>query len=740
MKLAGEIWAGRNLLQMRGKKLKRTVAVLSAAILVSCAAQSRPENGVSTNAEAAAIVSAVKEWVNPYLLRWDIVTEQDGATTYLYAILGKFPSTFSNLQFTFVVDAEARDVVCYGFLPTFVPEARRKAMTEFIFRGEWLYGLSTASIVLDGGGEVRCQAWMPFESFTLQPKETKSRLLGAVLDKLLSFSDGVASVTLGGTPAKVAAGVRRVSAFGDLGWTDEERKKSTKADTKTVMERCFDKDAQITVNQTGNPWMQKLSGSGDGVSVGIINGHFEDVVRDMGGRYDVLPYSLVVRDGMVWNVCTVPDAVPDEAIDKAADWAMQMNERSKCSFFNIDFDTGKMWSHYGLPVSVLPPSDELPPGNLYGARIKVVPVSNVATHSEDLHLAVVKALLRTDDTEGAALASMDALSRQAETVATWLRGHLKDTKWEVSTNGCGKMSVTGVVRGHDPNGDDCSFGFDLDDVGGSLVCRGTLSRAVPEARLAGVKELLFRFESVRNVSLDAVALDKDRTVHCFATVPLLALRDDPSGTIYRLSASVLTSLLDISDAVTRVCREGQKPEEAFKAPGYSPRVVLRLLDTDDDLDDDWDDTYEAEQVIESWFNAFDVKYDRGIESELTVYCRDKGAVGQELQERFVMCGKTVSAQCRLKIDISEDRRRALMDYILSYNATLPTVTLHLAYAAEPGDTLFFQYLMPISVLEARKRNSVAKTHFDRMLDMAHRVALEHSTQIKKVIGNVHDKR
>ena len=192
------------------------------------------------------------------------------------------------------------------------------------------------------------------------------------------------------------------------------------------------------------------------MSVGIINGHFEDVVRDMGGRYDVLPYSLVVRDGMVWNVCTVPDAVPDEAIDKAADWAMQMNERSKCSFFNIDFDTGKMWSHYGLPVSVLPPSDELPPGNLYGARIKVVPVSNVATHSEDLHLAVVKALLRTDDTEGAALASMDALSRQAETVATWLRGHVKDTKWEVSPNGCGKMSGTGVVRGHDPNGDDGS--------------------------------------------------------------------------------------------------------------------------------------------------------------------------------------------------------------------------------------------------------------------------------------------
>ena len=98
-----------------------------------------------------------------------------------------------------------------------------------------------------------------------------------------------------------------------------------------------------------------------------------------------------------------------------------------------------------------------------------------------------------------------------------------------------------------------------------------------------------------------------------------------------------------------------------------------------------------------------------------------------------MCGKTVLAQCRLNLVVPKDRRQALMDYILSYNATRPGVTLHLAYAAEPGDTVFFQYLMPISILEARTRNSVAKVHFDRMLDIAHRFALEKTPQIHGIL-------
>ncbi len=329
------------------------------------------------------------------------------------------------------------------------------------------------------------------------------------------------------------------------------------------------------------------------------------------------------------------------------------------------------------------------------------------------------------------MSNADALFRQAETIATWLRGHLKDTKWVVAANGFGKMSVTGLVRGHRSDVGDCSFGFDLNDTG-TLICRGELPTAVPEARLAEVQKLLFCFESDRNVSLEAVALDKDRKVQCFATVPLLALRDDPTGTIRRLSTRVLPFLLELSDAVGRVCRAGQKPEEAFEAAEY-PHVVARALDPEDHLEDAWDATSEAEEVIESWFKAWGIKYKRGIETELAVYYRDKGDVEQGLQECFVMCGKTVLAQCRLNLVVPKDRRQALMDYILSYNATRPGVTLHLAYAAEPGDTVFFQYLMPISILEARTRNSVAKVHFDRMLDIAHRFALEKTPQIHGIL-------
>ena len=719
-------------MQMTGKKLKRAVAVLSATILVSCAAQSRPESGVSTNAEAAAVAHAVKEWVNPYLLGQDVVTKQEGDTTYLYAILGKFPSTFNNLSFTFVVDAEARDVVCYGFLPTFVPKERRRAMTEFIFRGEWRYGISTASIVLDEGGEVRCQAWMPFESFSLHPHATRARLMGEVIDKLLSFSDGVASVTLGGTPVAAAAGIRRVSAFGDLGWTEEQRKKSTKADTKAVMERCFDKDAQITVDQAGNPWLQRLSGRGDGVSVGIINGRFVDVVRDMGGRYDVLPYSLVVRDGMVWNVCAVPDAVPDEIIAQAADWAMRMNASLKYSLFNIDFDTGKMWSHYALPVSVLPPYDELPPRNSYGARIKVVPVSNVAIHSEDLHLALVEALLRTDDTEGAALSSMESLSQQAMTVATWLRGHLKDTKWEVATNGTGKIVVSGLVRAYGPNVEDCSFAFDLDAAGGVVVCRGELSKAVPEAKLSAVQALLLHYGCSNNPSIGALALGKDRKVHYSASIPLFALRADPKDTIRRLSKAVLISLLRLSDVIVRVCRDGQTPEKALDDADY-PRDVARLLQDSDDDDLDIDATSEEEELIEAWFAALDIKYTPGIETELTVYYRNKGNVGADLQECFVMRRDMVLVQCRLDLKIPEGRREAVNDFALKYNATHPVVSLHMGYGADLGDSIYFQCLMPVSILQERKRNAAAKERFSRILDRVHRAALEMSPKIQEIV-------
>ena len=100
---------------------------------------------------------------------------------------------------------------------------------------------------------------------------------------------------------------------------------------------------------------------------------------------------------------------------------------------------------------------------------------------------------------------------------------------------------------------------------------------------------------------------------------------------------------------------------------------------------------------------------------------------------FVMCGDTVLAQCRLDLVIPESRRSAVNAFALAYNAAHPTVSIHLGYGADPGDSIYFQYLMPVSVLRARKRNSVAKKHFSQMLDMAHRCASETYTAIEEII-------
>ena len=369
------------------KMLKWNVVIFGSALLAGCVTQNHQASGGLVNVGAEVVAQTIAEWIEPYQIL-GITTNQEGCTTYLYSTLGKFPLIFDRLQLTFAIDAEAREVVCYGFLPTVVPDNRRKDMVEFIFRGEWGYGISPASMVLDDGGEVRCQAWIPFESFVRQPKETKWRLMGTVVDKLLSFSDGVATVALGGDPAIAVDKIRRIAAFEGL---DEavELKKAADVDTKIVLERCFERDSEVEVGAIGDKWLEKLSGNGSDVHVGIINARFEDVVRDVGGRYDVLPYSLVVREGMVWNVCCIPESCPPEAIGKVADVLMEKNQKLKYSLYSIDFDTGKIWCHCSLPVSVLPDGHECRTCNLYDVLLKTIPIRSVACDSEELRSAML---------------------------------------------------------------------------------------------------------------------------------------------------------------------------------------------------------------------------------------------------------------------------------------------------------------------------------------------------------------
>ena len=368
-------------------------AWLSAGIVMlsGCISSNRPSDAANVGNEAEEIVSTISSWLEPYRTQFEVTKVQDGGTTYLYGSFGVLPSVFSTLHIVFAVDAEEREVVCYGYLPTMVPEDRRREMIEFIFRGEWEYGISPASIVLDEDGRVRCQAWTPFESFSIQPKETQWRLLGAVVDKLWSFSEGVAAVSVGIDPVEATASIYRTNAFEGR---DEasERSNDVAADTQAVLGRCFEEDSDIIADDDCDPWIRKLSGEDEGVDVGIIHSRFEEVVRDIGGKYDVLSYSLVVRDGMVWNICNVPEVCPDKILNETASVLMGMNQQFKYGLFGIDFDTGKIWCHYELPISVIPDINEHRLENLYCVHIRTVPIQIIAHNSEALNSEMVKAL------------------------------------------------------------------------------------------------------------------------------------------------------------------------------------------------------------------------------------------------------------------------------------------------------------------------------------------------------------
>ena len=373
---------------MRIKSIGCVIAFGIAASLAENAPCAQPSP--STN-EAERIAAEIAGWLKPHQEKSEMVVERGVDDIYMYGSFGSLQSVFSTYGIVVAIYGKDKEVSFFGRLPTVVPQERRAAMLEFVFRGEVEYGISPASMILEDDGRIRCQAWMPFESFTLQPKETKCRLMGSVVDKLWSFSEGVASVALGGDPQDAAAKMRRISNF-EGGDVAAALKKTADADTKAILARCFDKDAQITMGGTGDSWLDRFSGSG-GARVGVINARFEGLVHDIGGRYDVLPYSLVVKDGMVWNICQFPENVPDGIVGKMADILMRKNERLRYSLFGVDFDTGRMWCHYALPVAVIPEGDTDTPRNLYGVFIKTQPVTSVSRNSEELHSTMVNELL-----------------------------------------------------------------------------------------------------------------------------------------------------------------------------------------------------------------------------------------------------------------------------------------------------------------------------------------------------------
>ena len=427
------------------------LGILSAALLAGCIWNNGTRGAADANAEADCIVETITAWLEPYQNRSRMAVNRDGDDIYMYGSFGSLLSIFSTYGITVAIYGKDREVSFIGRLPTVVPKERRAAMLEFLFRGEVEYGVSPASMILEEDGCIRCQAWMPFESFVRQPKETKWRLMGSVIDKLWSFAEGVALVALGGDPEEAVGKLSRITNF-EGGEEAEALRESADADTKAILERCFDKDAEVKMENSGDAWLDRYSQVGRGARVGIINARFEGLVNDIGGRYDVLPYSLVVREGMVWNVCNVPEEAPDCIIGTVADILMRKNESRKYSLYGVDFDTGRIWCHYALPVAVIPECDTDTPRNLYGGniydvRIKTQPIFSISRDSEELHSAMVKALLEDGDgqtatsgnseDEAGPAVELPLVTRMLDAYDAW-----EATRWDLSRT----MSIEAATR------------------------------------------------------------------------------------------------------------------------------------------------------------------------------------------------------------------------------------------------------------------------------------------------------
>ena len=332
-------------------------------------------NGAITSKDASRmekIVSGIIGWLKPYQTN-RFTVENDGKDVYIRGVVGRFPTLFNKYDIVVNLDTESREAVCYGYLPTKVPEERKAEMIEFLFRAECAYGYSPATIVFESDGSVRCHAWSPFSSFDNAPELTMQRLIGSVMEKLFAYSQAVGEVLLGEKGADAASRITPASMF-------EKIESEYRTDMAEVFRICF-RDGEYTTSVEDTDWLESRYGDCLALGIGHIYARIDDVKKEIGGIYEKLEYTLVIRDGMVCNVCQFPVKIPTERLGAVADLAMRLNESFKYAHFGVDFENGKLWCHYSLPVSALAAEDG-EKQNLYPAWIKIQTILNVAKNSE----------------------------------------------------------------------------------------------------------------------------------------------------------------------------------------------------------------------------------------------------------------------------------------------------------------------------------------------------------------------
>lgn len=274
--------------------------------------------------------------------------EQIEGDTYIRATLGNFPGLFCKYDFTFVLSPEDHEVLCYGFLPTLVPDERRTEVAGFLCRAESELGLSPAMLVLDDNGTIRCQSWATYSMFDADPDGTMRHLVEPILTRLDYCSRKIGPVLIGCTeyPRPGEGEAKPVEPKDDGG--------AAARDLQTLLDLLYDEETdEISVGDKGDDWVSRRFGSRTGMPTQYIETNMHGIREYFDAQCDKIGYMLVIREGYVWNISMLPVDIPAERLAAVADLAMRLNSGVKYSLVYVDFDERKVWCQYCVPMSLL---------------------------------------------------------------------------------------------------------------------------------------------------------------------------------------------------------------------------------------------------------------------------------------------------------------------------------------------------------------------------------------------------
>ena len=273
--------------------------------------QTVAENLPAISAEnVAGLAEKAKAWIDD--MEYDaghgisVELRNDGTEAYLHGTIGRFNSIYDSYRMVLALNpTNSGMAVCYGVLPVHVPESKRTAVAEFLFRAEKKLALSPATLVLDEAcGNVIAQAAFPMAALYVAPRDAVEMLVESVALRLIACSRGLQCVVAHDLPPEEVMPL--VNDF-HFNLSQHSPKMNEPHDREIVMSGL----ARI-----GNP------------------GQFE---------FDTM-------DRVAYSICAFPDIVPEDRRAEVGRFIMFMNSNMRYGLFSMDWDAGTISCRHATPV------------------------------------------------------------------------------------------------------------------------------------------------------------------------------------------------------------------------------------------------------------------------------------------------------------------------------------------------------------------------------------------------------